>query len=365
MRNFLTTLHPPHHEIRRAPSKYHVCWSIRVQRARSCWRPPRPQVPLWRGDLRAFSPLGEDAPLGVLDAFNGTFAGTGFNTIFRPNSVAPTTTGYPKDFPNPIIPAPPSPPNISVLELNLTQEELAFSDPLGSVPNRGLGLQNDISINGVTYLQVVNDVTNTATGKGDGKPTGIHTETGFWLNVPKTDNNPNMTDTLVRLGSIPHGTTINAQSKAATVTPGPPAISKRCITPFVIGDPADTQWKHSQKVNLTNTPRLPQDLKKFVAAGTITQRYLDNSSNILLDINEQLNIISTCTFDVTTQSDPPPTPANGDNSTSEIPGGGTANIAFLVGGAGGAGPNANAVRMSATFWVEVVSSIITILPRRR
>src|SRR5271156_2453889 len=56
-------------------------------------------------------------PLGGLTNFTGNFAGTGFNTIFRPNST-PTTT--------------------NVLELNLTTETLSFSTSLGSVPNRGL-----------------------------------------------------------------------------------------------------------------------------------------------------------------------------------------------------------------------------------
>src|SRR5271154_394943 len=73
-------------------------------------------------------------PLGVLTNFTGNFAGTGFNTIFRPNST-PTTT--------------------NVLELNLTTETLSFSSSLGSVPNRGLSPQNDIYLNGVPYVQAI------------------------------------------------------------------------------------------------------------------------------------------------------------------------------------------------------------------
>jgi hypothetical protein len=283
-----------------------------------------------------------DPDLGILDTFKGSWTGPGFNTIFRPNSVSPTTT----TFPNPVLPAPPSPPNVSVLELNLTQENLAFTEPLSRVPNRGLGQQNDIFINGVTYLQTVNDVTNTATGKPDGTKTGIHTETGFWLNVPPTNNNPVEENTLVRLGSIPHGTTINAQGSPPIVTQGAPDIGPRPITPFVIGDKGDTQVKPSQTASLNNTARLPQDLSLFIQQGTITQAILDNPIQILLDINTQLNITETSTFTVSTQ--PAPTP-----------GGGTANIAFLV-GASSQGPNANAVQMDSTFWVETIKSEITV-----
>ncbi|KAM0231070.1 hypothetical protein ACHAP5_011195 [Fusarium lateritium] len=283
-----------------------------------------------------------DPPLGILGSFTGSWTGPGFNTIFRPNSVSPTTT----TFTNPVTPTPPSPPNVSVLELNLTQEDLVFSQSLGKVPNRGLEKQNDIIINGVMYLQTVNDVTNTATGKADGTKTGIHTETGFWLNVPPTKDNPVEENTLVRLGSIPHGTTINAQGSPPKVTPGAPMISQRSITPFVIGNPGDTSVKPSQTGSLNNTARLPQDLSRFIQQGTITQAILDNPIQLLLDINSQLNITETSTFAVSTQ-------------TAPTPGGGTANIAFLV-GANSQGPNANAVQMDSTFWVETIKSEITI-----
>ena len=90
----------------------------------------------------------QPVPLGVLSNFTGTFAGTGFNLIFRPNSGPPTTT----TFPNPVSPAPPTPPSENVLELNLTTETLSFSNDLGSIPNRGLETQNDIFLNGVPYV---------------------------------------------------------------------------------------------------------------------------------------------------------------------------------------------------------------------
>ncbi len=56
-------------------------------------------------------------PLGPLVNFKGVFKGTGFNTIFRPANGKPA----------------PGPPNDNLLELNLTQETLTFSSPLGDV----------------------------------------------------------------------------------------------------------------------------------------------------------------------------------------------------------------------------------------
>ncbi|KAH7311217.1 hypothetical protein B0I35DRAFT_437714 [Stachybotrys elegans] len=283
----------------------------------------------------------DDAPLGVLEHFKGAWKGPGFNTIFRPNN-APTPT----TFPTPVNPAPPTPPNVAVLELNLTEEELSFSKPLGNVPNRGLDKQQDIFINGVSYIQVVKDVTNTATGKADGNPIGIHTETGFFLAVPASTNNPQAGSTLVRMASIPHGTTINAQGTPQADKAGPPDIRSRDITPFFISQPNDLKPQQSQQADLDNQPRLPQDLTLFIKEGTITQEILKNPSTLLLDINKQLNITKTNTFELTTQSDHP------------FPGGGVANIAFLVGG--GSGPNANAVQMVSTFWVETIESEITV-----
>lgn len=75
--------------------------------------------------------------LGPLAAFTGTFRGSGFNTIFRPDNAATPT-------PLPV----PVPGSDNVLELNLTQETLSFSPSLGSVPNRG-EVQGDIMLNGV------------------------------------------------------------------------------------------------------------------------------------------------------------------------------------------------------------------------
>jgi hypothetical protein len=95
------------------------------------------------------------------------FAGRGFNTIFRPQS-----TKTPTDLPL-------RAPGNNVLELNLTTETLSFSPPLGNVPNRGSGVQGDIFLNALPYVQSVNDVTSLPA-------TGIHFEPGMWLSIPPT-----------------------------------------------------------------------------------------------------------------------------------------------------------------------------------
>jgi hypothetical protein len=286
-------------------------------------------------------------PLGVLANFTGEFAGTGFNTIFRPNSAAPTTTTFPKA----VTPTPPTPPSENVLELNLTTETLTFSSQLGNVPNRGLEAQNDIFLNGVPYVQAISDVTNPATGKADGKATAIHFEPGLWMAIPATKTIPVLDASLVRMASIPHGTTINAQTLAPTgFISGPPTIPAVSITPFVIGDPTKLIPFASQTADNNDTPRIPQDLTKFIAAGTITQDILTDPNTVLREAIAGQTITKTIVFTVSTAPKAP-----------EF-GGGTDNIAFLEGDAKVTTPNAFAVQMQATFWIETVEHKIVIPP---
>jgi hypothetical protein len=220
-------------------------------------------------------------PLGPLASFTGTFTGNGFNTIFRPNS--PFT-------PTPL-PLPPIGPDDNVLELNLTQEALTFSAPLGSIPNRGF-VQGDIFLNGVPYIQSIQDVTVPT------QPVGIHFEPGVWLAVPETTN-PAETNTFVRMASIPHGTTVLAQGTSVTVN-GPPNIAPVDITPFVIGQPGNRIAFPSQTAATDNTFRIPQNLAPFVAAGTITQAMLTDPNTFLRNHIVGQNITSTTVIQVFT-----------------------------------------------------------------
>ena len=282
-------------------------------------------------NLTASRAVAASAPsLGPLTAFAGTFKGRGFNTIFRPDSVA-TPTPLP-------IPVPPGGNN--VLELNLTEETLSFSPSLGSIPNRGSGNQADAFLNGVPYLQTISDVTFPS------QPVGIHFEPGIWLSVPVTTD-PAEDATVARMASIPHGTTVEAQGTFSTIA-GKPTIPGVDITPFVIGNPAKKIPFPSQTATDDKTPRIPQNLAPFITAGTITQAMLTDPNTLLRNHIASQNITSTTVISIS--SDP----------ASPLFGGGTDNIAFLLGDPAAANPNANAVRMDATFWIETVEYTIEV-----
>jgi len=307
--------------------------------------------------------------LGPLENFTGTFIGKGFNTIFRPQNPA-----SPANLPTPV------PGSDNVLELNLTSETLTFGvrvvgssggvvKSLGTVPNRG-EVQRDISLNGVPYLQTINDVTDPH------KPVGIHFEPGLWVIVPTTKD-PQEGQTLTRMASIPHGTTINAQGTSFPPISGPPTIKPvntagttppNGIIPFVTDSQPPNLIKPtpkgfaSQTAATPGTARIPQDLTPFIAAGTITQQLLDDPNTLLNKVLENIaksksqKIVSTTTIVVAT--DP----------ASPLFGGGADNIAFLLGDAAALtnpnakGQNAQAISMQAIFWIETVESQIVVPP---
>ena len=275
------------------------------------------------------APAGPD--LGGIAGFTGTFRGNGLNTIFRPQDFAVTPTP---------LPSPATGPDDNILEINLTEETLAFSKALGSIPNRGM-VQGDAFLNGIPYVQKINDVSVPAS------PIGIHFEPGIWLSVPATTVPPEGA-TIVRMASIPHGTTIEAQGTSFTVAGGP-HIDPVNITPFPIGSTGPPPFKFpSQTAANTATFRLPQDLTAFIAAGTITQDILDNPNIILKNRAHAQNITSTTVIQISTSPADP------------LFGGGTDNIAFLLGDKNATTPNADTVQMTATFWIETVTEQITV-----
>ena len=274
--------------------------------------------------------------LGPLANFVGTWTGRGFNTIFRPdNSVTPTA------FPTPVTPVPDN-----VLELNLTTEQLSFSASLGNVPNRGR-VQGDAFLNGVPYVQTIQDVTT-------GAPTGIHFEPGLWMIVPNTKD-PKEGVSLVRMASIPHGTTICAQGTFTTLN-GAPNIPSVSITPFVTGAPHNPILFPSQTAANSDTPRIPQNLT--AGAGGLTeatwQNMLQNPNIVLRNAISGQRITETTVISIST------------NPNSPLFGGGTDNIAFLLGNASAlTAPqnpveNAQTLQMSATFWIETVEHTIIV-----
>ena len=271
-------------------------------------------------------------PLGPLAAFSGAWTGTGFNTIFRPDGpVTPT-----------VLPVPvPAAGRDNILELNLTSETLIFSPSLGSIPNRGM-VQADVFLNGVPYLQTINDVTTA------GRKVGIHVEPGLWVIVPSTTD-PAEGQTLVRMASIPHGTTITAQGTFTTKS-GPPTIPSVDITPTIAATGAKVPKFASQTAATPGTPRIPQDLSAFIKAETITQDMLNDPNSVLRNHLHGQTILSTTQITIATA------PA------SPLFGGGIGNIAFLLGDSAGARPNAKAVQMTATFWIETVQHVLSVPP---
>jgi hypothetical protein len=241
------------------------------------------------------------SPLGPLAGLVGKWSGHGFNVIWRPNH----TAGQDR-----------------FLELNVTSEQLEFTAISGSIPNRGL-LQPDINMFGLTYLQQISDANLKA---------GLHIEPGLWVAVPKTSN-PNVVPTVARLASIPHGTVILVQGTAGTAAAAP-AIPAASIKPFSIGQPNATIDFPEQTLT-THT--------SFRTSGTgltgVTQAMVNNPNSVLHTAITGQHITSTTTLHVTSGDAP-------------VPGGGTANTAFLKGGA--QGPNAVTASVSATFWLETL-----------
>lgn len=239
----------------------------------------------------------------------GTWKGHGFNQIWRPFH------GTQDRF----------------LELNETNETLQFNEIPGDIPNRGL-LQADINLHGVHYLQQVQD--SNVFGP-NGKPAGIHIEPGIWVNIPSTIN-PLDPVTVARLATIPHGTAIVAQgSELPTINQAPP-FAPVSITPFTIALPhTPVPFPETNLAVPTAFRTPPADIPG------VTQAMVDNPNVVLAQGIVGKHIISTTTLQISTAPLNPPTS-----------GGGTSNIAFLQGAAGG--PNALAVQMEAIFWIETI-----------
>ncbi len=283
------------------------------------------------GEVSSFTALRDSVSsvpsLGPLAAFTGAFRGSGFNTIFRPDLGSPTRLPIPVT------------DSDNLLELNLTQETLSFSPSLGSVPNRG-EVMPDIFLNGVPYLQVINDVTVPS------QPVGIHFEPGLWMAVPATTD-PKEGPTVVRMASIPHGTTIQAQGTSSAIH-GKPVIATTDIIPFTIGHPNSKVPFPSQTAANKGTARIPQDLTSFIEAGTITQAMLTDPNTLLRNHIASQAITSTTVIAITTEPAAP------------LFGGGTDDIAFLLGNPSASAPNADAVKMHAEFWIETVQFTIEV-----
>jgi hypothetical protein len=263
----------------------------------------QPLPPIAEDSAGAATAAAASNPLGALAGLAGKWSGTGFNVIWRPFHEPATQDRF--------------------LELNVTSDQLEFDTISGAIPNRGL-LQGDIEMFGLTYLQQITDANLKA---------GLHIEPGLWVNIPQTSD-PGVPPTVARLASIPHGTTIVVQGSASTQAK-PPDIPDIGITPFLINQPAAEQAFPEQILTNKTSFRTSGDGLKG-----ITQTMVNNPNSVLQTAVAKQHIASTTTLHVST----------GDGS---VPGGGTANTAFLKGGS--QGPNAVAASVTATFWLETVA----------
>jgi hypothetical protein len=258
----------------------------------------------------ADAPAVADNPYGALAQLEGTWQGPGFNTIWRPNLLSSGQDRF--------------------LELNVTREKLTFEKIDGPIPNRGL-LNPDIDMYGLTYLQQI--------AEADDPKKGLHIEPGIWAIVPPTSD-PDVPQSVVRMGSIPHGTVILAQG--VTFDAPAPQIDDNNIIPFRIGSPPppnsdfDTAAETFTELNLA----IPTQFR-FASPG-VTQDMVRNPNSVLTAALAGQTITSTTVLQVSSQPQP-------------VPGGGTANTAFLTAGSNPPGGNADAVEVDAIFWIETVT----------
>ncbi|CAN5513096.1 hypothetical protein BH11PSE4_BH11PSE4_07440 [soil metagenome] len=250
-----------------------------------------------------FSLTKPGSQLGPLADLPGVWKGKGFNMIWRPNN---------------------DPAQDRFLELNLTDEQIEFVEIPGEIPNRGF-LQPDILMFGVRYLQSISDFNNGA---------GLHIEPGIWATVPKTSD-PSVPPTVVRMASIPHGTTVLAQGVALPDV-GAPKIDPVDITPFLIGNPGKKfKFPESDLSIPTQFRSPPGDIVN------ITQTMVDNPNSVLETALVGQTVKHTVILQVSS------------NPSTPVIGGGSSNTAFLQ-GAPGHGPNAFATDISSTFWIETI-----------
>ena len=236
---------------------------------------------------------------GILKDLIGEWQGHGFNLIALPNFDSRSPSTGPSDF---------------RLKLNKTDETLKFTAMNEPIANRGASAvqgetligQRDIYMAGITYLQ---SIIEPLTKKG------LHREDGILLNVPATHVLPVQGQKIVRMGSIPHGSTFVLQSVKIETIEGPPTI------PII-----DSMPTH---IEFTPVGYLDEYINSKRPLG-ITQEMVLNP-NLLLqkEITDQ-KIIKTIQITLSTR-----------------PLGGLTSIPFVV-------LNANPTDMSITYWIETV-----------
>jgi hypothetical protein len=247
--------------------------------------------------------------------------GHGFNLIWRPNFGGEFGRGR------------------FFLQLNLTEEELDFIEITGTgIANRSL-FEHTITLGGIAYIQAIKD----SFGHTD-----QHFELGVWAHVPQTAN-PREPSTIVRMGSIPHGTTINLQGTATELVGEKPTFDPASIAPFVIGcrDDGKSGVVHKYEEDLSRNDNLSRTERNRLPG--LTCHHLKNPNLFLSDAIAPQTVLGTTIVTLTSDT-------SGEGTVPDL-GGGTANIASLTGKGSlrtGGGVNAAAPVVTATYWLEQV-----------
>ena len=204
-------------------------------------------------------------------------------------------------------------------------------------------MQSDILLGGIAYLQ---QVTDRISGVGQ------HFEPGVWINVPSTTNPP-APASVARMGSIPHGTTINLEGIVFTAPA--PVIADTTITPFSVGSPDDGV------TGLVTPPFPEQTLANVTTSRTpptsvpgLTQDVLSNPNLLLQERHRRTEHYKHDGADRCVRPNPVAC-ARRAAAGSSAAGGGIADIDFLSGGVS-TGFNANVLSTTATFWIETVQN---------
>lgn len=285
-------------------------------------------------------PITTALQLGPLAFLAGSWRGPGFNAIWRPHNQKSDPVGNAtKRF----------------LELNLTDDSFHFQVIPGVVPNRGLDPQKDLGLYGLHYLQRVSDADPAPSpsvhphGYSQTAGQALHIEPGLFMLVPASKQT-NTGDppvpivnkkSVVRMGSIPHGTTVLMQGPSPDSKPkdGKPDIALDTLVP----------------PSLSSGP-FPEHFQHFVDDPNSVLRHAIKDQDILGHIEIHL------TTD-TLSADGKPTEGIGSlyETVSNIPflgvatrtpppAGSPAPSAFQAAPI----PNAFVYSASATFWIEWV-----------
>ncbi|MET4315701.1 heme-binding protein [Bradyrhizobium sp. RT4b] len=267
------------------------------------------------GPLRPF--VGQ--PVAGKDA-QRSWKGSGFNMIWRPNFIGEFG------------------PNDFFLQLFFTSEQIDFTEITGSgIANRSL-FEKTVVLGGAAYTQSIKD-------SFDGS--GQHFEPGVWAHTPVIVN-PNEPATVIRMGSIPHGTTINLQGTAVEIA-GPPTFDPASITPFTIGSADDGATGLVPFPNEEDfTKDSPSRTDRARLAG-LKPDHLTNPNLFLSDAIAGQKITRTTALKLSSIAPDVTIPAPRPDV-----GGGVANIAFLEGKGvpKAGGPNGVTQTVTTTFWIE-------------